>query len=100
MAGLGIPLIGTFIEFAKSPVGFIMEAYKKFGSVYTVRRASRAERAVRWRHADRCCEPHPVAMIGFLRRRFRRRPPAAAAAAAAASERADHPSFSPRRRSG
>jgi len=37
MAGLGIPLIGTFIEFAKSPVGFIMEAYKKFGSVYTVR---------------------------------------------------------------
>lgn len=37
MAGLGIPLIGTFIEFAKSPCGFIRQAYEKFGAVYTVR---------------------------------------------------------------
>lgn len=35
-ASLGVPIVGTFYEFAKSPVGFIRKCYDQFGSVYTV----------------------------------------------------------------
>jgi len=35
-AHLGLPIIGTYIEFAKNPVNFITQCLKKFGPVYTV----------------------------------------------------------------
>ena len=35
-ATLGIPIIGTYIEFAKNPVDFIENCRQKFGSIYTV----------------------------------------------------------------
>jgi sterol 14-demethylase len=35
-AHLGIPIIGSYIEFAKSPVDFIKRCYGKFGPIYTV----------------------------------------------------------------
>ena len=35
-ASIGIPLIGTYIEFAKNPVNFIDACRKKFGCIYTV----------------------------------------------------------------
>lgn len=35
-ARIGAPLVGNYIEFAKNPVTFIDQCYKKFGSIYTV----------------------------------------------------------------
>lgn len=35
-ATLGVPIIGTYIEFAKNPVAFIENCRQKFGNVYTV----------------------------------------------------------------
>lgn len=35
-ATLGVPIVGTYIEFAKNPVAFIENCRQKFGSIYTV----------------------------------------------------------------
>lgn len=35
-ASLGMPIIGTYIEFAKNPVNFIERCLDKFGPIYTV----------------------------------------------------------------
>lgn len=35
-AHLGLPIIGSYIEFAKSPVDFIKRCYDKYGAIYTV----------------------------------------------------------------
>lgn len=35
-AYIGLPLIGNYIEFAKNPVTFIDNCYKKYGCIYTV----------------------------------------------------------------
>ena len=35
-ATLGMPIVGTYIEFAKNPVDFIENCRQKFGSIYTV----------------------------------------------------------------
>ena len=35
-ATLGIPIFGTYIEFAKDPVSFVQQCLDKFGPVYTV----------------------------------------------------------------
>lgn len=36
IASVGLPIIGNYIEFAKNPVDFIDQCFKKFGHVYTV----------------------------------------------------------------
>ena len=35
-ATLGVPIVGTYVEFAKNPVAFIENCRQKFGNIYTV----------------------------------------------------------------
>ena len=35
-ASLGVPVVGTYIEFAKNPVDFVAQCLGKFGPVFTV----------------------------------------------------------------
>lgn len=35
-ATLGVPIVGTYVEFAKNPVSFIDKCRNKFGNIYTV----------------------------------------------------------------